>query len=345
MRVALLSYNARLGDAIGNQVTEKFSYFHDGGADVRVFIENNQSLHPTLRGHAHVWPTPTATGPAWDFVSTADLICVEFGQFYSLLTLLPLLTGGKPRILLDYHGITPPALWGPHQREALLAGVRQCGLAWCADVVLTHSRYTWRELTDQCGLPESRRRQLAFPLDVAQFQPGPVQVDWRQQLKLGSERLLLFVGRLAVNKRVPVLIEVLHRLREEGQPIHALLVGDATDVYQAEAARCRELAERLGVADRLHWLGHQTGVALHDAYRAADVLVMPSLWESFCIPVVEAMACGVPVVAARTTALPETVGSAGLTFTPDDPEDLARQLRRVLAPGLPDSLDFAQLAA
>src|SRR5207237_859153 len=98
---------------------------------------------------------------------------------------------------------------------------------------------------------------------------------------------------------------------------------------------CRALARRLGVADRLHFLGQVTGEELAEAYRSADVLVMPSLHEGFCLPVVEAMACGLPVIAARATALPETVGDAGPTFTPDDAADLAGQLRRVLAGAAP----------
>ena len=91
MRVALLSYNARVGDAIGNQVAEKFSFFQERGADVRVFVENDQALHPTLRGHEHLWPAPSPVGPNWDFLTDADLICVEYGQHYALLMLLPLL--------------------------------------------------------------------------------------------------------------------------------------------------------------------------------------------------------------------------------------------------------------
>jgi glycosyltransferase involved in cell wall biosynthesis len=326
MRVALLSYNARGGDAIGNQVVEKFTFFHERGADVRVLVEDDHALHPALRGHAHAWPQPQPTGELWDFLAGADLVCVEFGQHYELLNLLPLLAGGRGRVLLDYHGVTPPELWGPYRREALAKGVRQRGLVWGADVVLAHSRYTYRELAGECGLPEGRLRQLAFPLDVARWRAGPVAVDWRARLGLAGAQVLLYVGRLAANKRVPVLVEALRRL----PAVHALLVGDATDLYAAEARRCRDLAEQLGVAGRLHWLGPQTGAALRDAYRAADVLVIPSLWESYCLPVVEAMACGLPVVAARAAALPETVGGAGLTFTPDDADDLARQVRRVL---------------
>src|SRR5262249_18160080 len=88
-------------------------------------------------------------------------------------------------------------------------------------------------------------------------------------------------------------------------------------------------AER-GVAERLHFLGHVEAGRLRDAYHSADVFVMPSLHEGFCLPVLEAIACGLPVVAARAAALPQTVAGAGLTFVPDDAEDLARQIRRVL---------------
>ncbi len=119
------------------------------------------------------------------------------------------------------------------------------------------------------------------------------------------------------------------RLRDVDPPVHLAVVGDTTDIYQTEAQRCRQRAEELGIADRLHLLGHVGEKQLLDAYRSADLFVMPSLHEGFCIPVVEAMACGIPVVAAQATALPETVGDAGLLFRPDDAEDLAGQVRLI----------------
>jgi glycosyltransferase involved in cell wall biosynthesis len=331
MRVALLSHNAQSGDAIGNQVAEKLAFFLERGADARVFVESDRDLHPAVRPHCHVLPHPQPHGLAWQFLAGCDLVVAEYGQFYPLLNLLPLLAGGRPRVLIDYHGVTPPELWGLQNREALERGLRQRGLLWCADAVLAHSRYIRDELTGACGLPPERIRRLGFPIDLDQFRPGPGG-SWRNHLGLEDASILLFVGRLAPNKRVPVLIEALARLRELAPPVHALVAGTTADVYRAEARRCLELAERLGVADRLHLLGHLTGAPLRDAYRSSDALVIPSLWESFCIPSVEAMACGIPVLAARTTALPETLGAAGLTFAPNDADDLARQLRRILAP-------------
>ncbi|MCS7044915.1 MAG: glycosyltransferase [Gemmataceae bacterium] len=140
---------------------------------------------------------------------------------------------------------------------------------------------------------------------------------------------MLFVGRLAANKRLALLIEALTLL----PGAQAVIVGDDQDVYAAEAARCRQLAQRLGVAARVRFLGQVADQELAQLYRGADVLVIPSLHEGYCLPVVEAMASGLPVVAARTSALPETLGDAGLTFAPDDAVDLADKVARVLAGG------------
>src|SRR5258708_24022519 len=104
MRVALLSYNAQAGDAIGNQVAEKLAFFLQRGADVRVFVQSDKRLNPAIHSYVQCLNGPEPAGPCWEFLSTADLIVVEYGQYYPLLSLLPLLVGGKPRIVFDYHG-------------------------------------------------------------------------------------------------------------------------------------------------------------------------------------------------------------------------------------------------
>jgi hypothetical protein len=95
MRVALLSHNAHAGDAIGNQLAEKLAFFLDRGADARAFVESDHNLHPAVRPHCHVLPHPLTHGPAWRFLADADLAVAEYGQFYPLLNLLPLLAGGR----------------------------------------------------------------------------------------------------------------------------------------------------------------------------------------------------------------------------------------------------------
>jgi glycosyltransferase involved in cell wall biosynthesis len=330
MRVALLSYNAQAADAIGNQVAEKLAFFLERGADVRLFVQSGQRLHSAVRPHCRILPAAEPRGEAWRFLASADLVVVEYGQYYRLLELLPLLAGGKGRVLFDYHGVTPAELWPTHNREAIEAGARQRGLVWAADAALAHSLFTREELRQATAFPAERCFCLGHPVDLEHFRPGPAVRPLAETLGAAGAFMVLFVGRLAPNKRLPILVEALARLRDVQPPVHAAVVGDAGDAYEPEARRCRELATVRGVGDRLHWLGQVSEDALRDALRSADVLVMPSCHEGFCIPVIEAMACGLPVVAARKAALPATVAGAGLTFNPDDPGDLERQLRRLL---------------
>ncbi len=330
MRVALLSYNAQSGDAIGNQVAEKVAFFHDRGADVRVFVESDQRLHAGVRPYCVRLDSARPVRNDWDFLTSADLIVVEYGHTYSLLSLLALLGNGRGRILFDYHGVTPPELWGAHNREVLIHGQRQRGLVWCADAAIAHSRFTRDELLQATHFPAERTYTLSHPLSAELNSDRRPYRDLREVMGLGPVKLLLFVGRLAPNKRVPVLVEALAHLQCLSQPVHATVIGDTSDLYAEEVRRCRQRAAELGIAERVHFLGHVDAALLRDAYRSADVFVMPSRHEGFCIPVIEALAAGLPVVGARAGALPETIGNAGLTFLPDDAEDLARQVRRVL---------------
>jgi glycosyltransferase involved in cell wall biosynthesis len=341
VRIGLISFNARQGDAIGQQVAEKLAFFRQRGAEVRVFVEDSRELHSEVTPFCHTVTRPRPAGAYWEYLTACDWIAAEYGQSYPLLDRLPLLSGGKPRILIDYHGITPPALWGPHNAEALARGVARRGLLWCADLVLVHSRFTYNELRRELHLPAERLLCQAYPVDLPPEAAAATGATWRRSLGLGDARVLLYVGRLAPNKQVPLLVEALHELRELRPEVHLLIAGDDRDLYQAQAEECRRRAAALGLEDRVHLLGHLTGKSLWDAYRCADLFVTASAWESFCIPVAEAMALGVPVIAARTTALPETVGDAGLTFTPGDAVDLARVARRVLDSATRERLNSA----
>jgi glycosyltransferase involved in cell wall biosynthesis len=334
MRIAILSHQAPPGDAIGNSVADKASFFHDRGAQVGVFLEVTKPAHPRLRSFIHAIGQETQTHDSIRFMADADLVLVEYGQYYPALSLLPLLAGRKPRILLDYHGVTPPELWSHHNRESLLLGWQQRGIAWCADRVMVHSKFAARELKEACRFPEARTVIIPHPVSgalVAEASiPAKAACDLRTELGLQNSNIVLFVGRLAPNKRLGVLIKALARLREQAPSTHLLVVGNTEDVYRVELNHCLELARSLSVSERVHILGQVSEQRLRECYAAADLFVMPSVHEGFCIPVLEAMARGAPVIAAHAGALPETVGDAGFLFTPDDDAELARRIERLL---------------
>lgn len=327
MRVALLAHRAPLHNAVGNRIAEQVRFFQERGAEVCLFIQDARRLHPDVKACAVTLPALTTDGPAWEFLRQADLIFAVYSQYHDLLQYLPRLAGTGPRIVFDYLGVTPAELWDESHRQRLEPSARQRGYVWCADHALTTSHANRAELRDATNFPATNITTLPLPIDVERFRRQPRERYLQQKLGIDG-RILLFVGRLAGNKRAPLLIEALARL---GDPrTHAVLVGDCRDVYAAEAARCLALAHQLGVTDRVHILGELDDADLARAYGSADVLVMPSLHEGFCVPGIEALASGCPVIASRSAALPETVGDAGLTFTPNDADDLARQLRRVL---------------
>jgi glycosyltransferase involved in cell wall biosynthesis len=138
------------------------------------------------------------------------------------------------------------------------------------------------------------------------------------------ERFLLHVGTLQPRKNIPVLLRALAQLADTEMPL--LLVGGRgwlTDELDAEIAA-------LGLGNRVRFVGYVPDEALPSWYNAATVLVYPSLYEGFGLPIVEALACSTPVVAADTSSLPEAGGAAAVYFDPRDPAALAAQLDALL---------------
>ena len=322
MRVAVLAENARQGNAVGNHITEIARFFQDRGSELQVFLEDATLLHPALATIATTVRSETVP----TYLSQCDLIFATYAGDYRLLQWLPLLAGTGPRIVFDYLGVTPAELWAGTNRDRLERDARSRGHVWFADHALTMSQANRAELFNATSFPAAHTTTMPLCVDTSRFFPeGP---------KGEGAKTLLFVGRLAGNKCVPMLIQALARL-DSGY--HGLIVGNISDVYATEAARCQELARDLGVANRVRFVGSVDDRELPRYYQAADLLVMPSLHEGFCVPVIEAQASGLPVVAARATALPETAGDAGLTFRPNDVDDLVRQIRRVFERAQPTS--------
>jgi alpha-1,3-rhamnosyl/mannosyltransferase len=101
------------------------------------------------------------------------------------------------------------------------------------------------------------------------------------------------------------------------------------------------LAQRLNVAAHVEWLGYLDEAGLLRAYQEADVLALLSRYEGFGLPVLEAMACGTPVVCSNVASLPEVAGDAARLVAPDDLAGAAAALRNVLT----DSAEAARLRA
>jgi glycosyltransferase involved in cell wall biosynthesis len=143
-----------------------------------------------------------------------------------------------------------------------------------------------------------------------------------------GERYVIYVGSEDPRKNLPALWRAFARVLARHPEARLLKVGTAH--HQAERARLEELGRQLGIASAVRFLGQVSDEALRSLYGLAAVCVVPSLYEGFGLPVLEAMACGAPVVCSNRTSLPEVAGDAALLAEPE-PESLAAAIEQVLA--------------
>jgi glycosyltransferase involved in cell wall biosynthesis len=197
------------------------------------------------------------------------------------------------------------------------------------DAVITVSEYSRKVLIRRLGLPEERVFAIHSGIDAAAFRPS---ADARSQLLAryrlpdgAADRYLLYVGTEIPRKNLAALLRALDRLPPR---VRLLKVGDAGH------PRFRRATERqvnaLGVGDRVIILDDVADEDLRLMYAGADCYVCPSFLEGFGQPVLEAMACGAPVVCSNVTALPEVVDGAALLVPPDDDAALAEAIGSVL---------------
>ena len=140
---------------------------------------------------------------------------------------------------------------------------------------------------------------------------------------------LLYVGKISPHKAPHDLVKMLDVLRRTDDPAARLhLVGSALGSNYEPALRA--FVDELGLTDSVNFAGSVSGGELEAYFRSADVFVTASDHEGFCVPLAEAMGHGVPIVAYGVTAVPETVGGAGLILPDKSPVPFAAAVGRVL---------------
>jgi glycosyltransferase involved in cell wall biosynthesis len=204
--------------------------------------------------------------------------------------------------------------------------------------LMAETAHACRRATRLIAISESGRRDIHriynVPLErIDVVTPGvanvyrplpPAEVAaFRSQQGLPNT-FFLHVGTLQPRKNIHLLLEALARLNRPAAPL--VLVGGKGWSYDAIFER----VAALGLSDRVRYVGYVADEALPLWYNAAAALVMPSLYEGFGLPVVEALACGAPVVAAGASSLPEAGGDVALYHNPRDPDELAARLAQVL---------------
>jgi glycosyltransferase involved in cell wall biosynthesis len=192
--------------------------------------------------------------------------------------------------------------------------------------ILAVSEATKQEIVRLLGIPPER---IVVTYDACEERfapPDPAALEaFRRRAGL-PERFILFVSTLEPRKNVPTLLDAYARIA--GSTDAPLIIGGGKGwLYDAIFAK----AEALGLGDRVRFVGFIASEDLPLWYAAATVFTLPSLYEGFGMPLLEAMACGTPVVTTTSSSLPEVVGDAGITVPPTDADALGAALLQVLS--------------
>lgn len=196
-----------------------------------------------------------------------------------------------------------------------------------ADRVVTISHATARDVERFAGLPAERIVVTHLGVDTA-FRPAGADERARVRAAHGlPERYVFYVGNTLPHKNLGRLVEAMARVRRACGPIPLILAG-APDRHRPalEAA-----AAQAGVAEGVRFLGQVPDADLPGLLSAASVFAYPSLYEGFGLPVLEAMACGAPVVTSNRASLPEVVGDAAEVCDPLDVGAIAGAIEALLS--------------
>ena len=214
--------------------------------------------------------------------------------------------------------LTPPQQYTAHLERYI---GEQAGAVICC------SQHVRSELTQGYFVPPEKLHVIPCGVDPTQFSVEGDLAGFRTLFAQPDDRLVLYVGRLDEEKGLPLLIEAL---------AHVLLVEDKARLVIAGKGMLQEAlqnrANELQIGGRVSFVGYVTGDALSGLYRAADVQVVPSLYEPFGMVALEGMVCGTPVVVTDTGGLSEIVqdGVTGLKVPPRDAYALGQAILRIL---------------
>lgn len=330
MRVSILNLNLVGHDAIGNCIINQLRFFAERGDEARVFVEHPpQGISPDIAPSVKVVSLNDLLHSHDDHFNRSDLYIYHYPGYYGLIESIRTVNHGS--VIFHYHNVTPPELWGSvYQRQTLEHGVEEVKLVHYADLAIADSPFNRDELVERYGYDETRIFVLPCAVNPIDFHPSSSATDFLDRYRLRGRRVLLFVGRMAGNKRIDILVEALPRIIAQIPQAVLLLVGDnkGNPALQEVSQKAHERAIQLGVAGDVIFTG--TIADTPPPFAAADVYVSASLHEGFGVPLIEAMASGVPVVASRAAAHPWVIGDAGLLCEPNDPVDLANKVVQVL---------------
>lgn len=305
-------------DAIGGHVLQVRSVLEEMGLRSDLYVDD---ADPSVRDMTRPFDSYRPRGGEWLLyqASTGSRVA-------------DWLLGRPEPQLLNYHNVTPASLlerWDPRLADEVAQGRRQ--IAKLASVVhhaIAVSRFNEEELIED-GFRSTAVVPLLFDVDSFDREVDRTTADWLSRLRDRGGASLLFVGRIVPNKAQHDVIKALYAYRRAYDPDARLhLVGVPSSPAYIEALK--RYVGALGLREAVEFAGSVSQAQLSAYYRGCDAFVCLSDHEGFGAPLLEAMYNGLPVVAYRSSVIPETLEGTGLLLDSKEPSLVAAATARVL---------------
>ena len=239
----------------------------------------------------------------------------------------------KPHVF-TYHGFAPIRAWRIYKQRLKMIDHRVgTFLAFRSKIhkIITVSNFLKEELIRRYFIKKERIQVIYNGVDTERFNPNVNENRIRRFYKLGSSPVVLYLGRLAPYKGVQFLIKAIPKILRELPETKFLISG----AMRYDIADLKRLLKSLKIENSVVFTGYVSDREVPYLYAACDVFCYPSLWEGFGLTPAEAQACGKPVVAFNTCAIPEVVesGQTGLLVEQRNVEALAKAVVSLLQDG------------
>jgi glycosyltransferase involved in cell wall biosynthesis len=305
------------GDAIGNDVLGIQKVLRSWGLDSEIYALH---VHPKLAGTAR---------PVWEYREVSDFNGLLLFHFSIGSEVSEFVRRLPDRKVLIYHNITPPHFFrgiNPEVERRCALGLEELKLlAPHFDLGLGVSEYNRQEL-----IGAGFKKTGVLPIFV-DFQDYFLTPDEDLKKELHGALNILHVGRIAPQKKIEDLIRVFYLFQKRHRPDSRLiLVGTDSGMLNYERA-LKRMVEDFGLTEKVRFAGFATFRQLLTYYRQAQAYLCLSEHEGFCVPLMESMFFGIPVLAYLTGGIPETLGGAGIGLVEKNWEEIAALLARVVA--------------
>ena len=318
-RVAILSPSLTTGDGVGNDALGMFDVLQRRGYEVRLFCESHSLRHSGLSDLATIEKF---------LRSPTDIVIYHHSRGWR--EGVELIQKLRCYRVVRYHNVTPAkffAGFSSHEQEQCETGRRQLFDLTAAEceLYLSASSFSMQELI-AAGADESRSLVVPPFHHIDQLSKTTPDPDTLGRYSSGTTNILS-VGRVVPHKNLHQLIEVFaHYHYGCNSKSQLIIVGKGGEGFSPYSKLLHRAVNRLGLNKAVVFTGGVSDPVLKAHYVSADAFVTVSEHEGFCVPLVEAMSMKLPIAAYATTAIPETLGDAGIAWTERNPALVAESI-------------------